>query len=90
MSEQSPEYAAEYGPEYAHAVADILTLLGEAERAGLQSDRAQKLRDQLERSPHLTPARISDIERSIRKWLARREDARQDAQDDVTADRLLP
>ncbi len=75
-----PEYGPEYGPEYAHAVADLLTLLAEAERAGLQQARAQKLRDQLEQGSHLTPAHISDIEQSLRKWLARREN--------VTAKRL--
>lgn len=82
VAEQSPEYGPEYGPEYAHAVADLLTVLGEAERAGLQSVRAQGLRDQLEQGPQLSPARISDIERSLRKWLARREN--------VTASRLSP
>lgn len=78
VAEQSPEY----GPEYAHAVADLLTLLAEAERAGLRSARAQQLRNQLEQGSQLTPARISDIERSLRKWLARQED--------VTANRLSP
>ncbi len=73
----------EYGSEYSNVVADILTLLGEAERAGLQGTRAQRLRDQLERGPPLSPARTSHIERSLRKWLARQEDS-----GDVTADRL--
>ncbi|MGI9091276.1 MAG: hypothetical protein ACR2GG_09250 [Gemmatimonadaceae bacterium] len=75
VAEQAPEYGPEYGPEYAHAVADLLTLLAEAERAGLQPVRAQRLRDQLERGLQLTPARISDIEQSLRKWLARRDGA---------------
>ncbi len=78
--EYAPHYAPEYGPEYAQAATDLLTLLGEAERVGLQPARAQRLRDQLEHGPQFTPARISDIERSIRKWLVRQED--------VTAKRL--
>lgn len=82
VAEQSPEYGTEYGPEYAHAVADLLTLLAEAERAGLRSARAQQLRDQLEQGNQLTHARISHIERSLRKWLVRQED--------VTANRLSP
>lgn len=91
VAEKSPEYQAEYGPEYgpeyAHAVADLLTLLAEAERAGLRPARAQKLRDQLEQGPRLTPARISDIEQSIRNWLARKNDV---THDNVTDDRLSP
>lgn len=78
--EHGPQYGPEHGPEYAHAVADILTLLAEAERAGLRPERAERLRDQLEQGPQLTPERISDIERSLRKWLTRREN--------VTVDRL--
>lgn len=84
VAERSQEYGREYDPEYdleyAHAVADVLTLLAEAERAGLRSARAQQLRDQLEQGTQLTPARIADIERSLRKWLARH--------DDVTTNRL--
>ncbi len=87
QAEPSSEYSSEYGPEYAHAVADLLTLLAEAERTGLRPARAQKLRDQLEQGPRLTPARISDIEQSIRNWLARKNDV---TRDNVTDDRLSP
>ncbi len=91
VAEKSPEYQAEaspeYGPEYGHAVADLLTLLAAAERAGLRPARAQKLRDQLEQGPRVTPARISDIEQSIRIWLARKNDVKHD---NVTDDRLSP
>lgn len=82
VAEQSPEYGPEYGAEYAYAVADLLTLLADGERVGLPSARAQRLRDQLEQGPRLTPARISEIERSLRNWIARHED--------VTANRLSP
>lgn len=90
VAEQSPEYGLEYGPEYVHAVADLLTLLAEAERVGLPSARAQRLRDQLQQGPQLTSARISEIERSLRNWIARQEDLQDDVQEDVTGNRLSP
>lgn len=62
-----------YGAGYAHALADLLTLLAEAERAGLRSARAAKLRSALERGDRYTPARLAEIERALRQWLKRRE-----------------
>lgn len=59
--------------EYAHALADLLTLLADAERAGLRGERAARLRAALDRGDRYTPTRISEIERSLRHWLRRRE-----------------
>lgn len=80
--ENIAEYGPEYGPEYLHVVADLLSLLAQAERAGLQSPRAHQLRDRLEQGDTLTPAHISRVERWLRRWLDRHED--------VTAKRLSP
>ncbi len=74
---------AEQSPAYRQASADLLALLSDAEKAGLSPRRAQKLRDQLERGPVVLPARVAELERSLRNWLHRREK-------DVTGFRLLP
>lgn len=78
IAERSPGY----GQHHAHAAADLLNLLAEAERAGLRMERASRLRVRLEQPPPLSPARIAELERSLRRWLSRR--------DDVTAHRLSP
>ena len=75
---------AESPPGYRHESADLLELLGDAERAGLSAQRAQRLRDQLERGPSIPSARVAEIERSLRNWLHKRE------RKDVTGFRLLP
>jgi hypothetical protein len=72
----------ERSPEYGNASSDLLGLLTEAERAGLSTDRAQRLRERLERGPAILPERVAEIERSLRNWLYRRED--------VTGSRLSP
>jgi hypothetical protein len=84
---------AEQSPEYRHAAADLLDLLREAERAGLPAARAQRLRDRLEHGPLIVPSRIVELERSLRKWLARRDDlsvgpgaGRRDASRDASRD----
>jgi len=77
---------AEQSPEYRHAAADLLDLLLEAERAGLPAERAQRLRERLEHGPAVLPARLAELERSVRNWLHRREGNRPD----VTGSRLLP
>ena len=74
---------AEQSPEYREASTDLLRLLGDAEKAGLSARRAQRLRDQLEHGPVISPTRVAEIERSLRNWLHRREK-------DVTGFRLLP
>jgi hypothetical protein len=73
---------AEQSPEYRSASSDLLGLLVEAEQAGLPSDRAQRLRDRLERGPAILPSRMVELERSLRNWLFRKEN--------VTGSRLSP
>lgn len=73
---------AEQSPEYRSASSDLLGLLVEAEQAGLPSDRAQRLRDRLERGPAILPSRMAELERSLRNWLYRKEN--------VTGSRLSP
>jgi hypothetical protein len=80
----SASMVSERTPEYLRASADLLQLLGDAERAGLRRSRAQRLRDQLECGPVMLPSRIAELERSLRNWLYRREGK------DVTGSRLLP
>lgn len=67
------EHDSAYGAEYAHVIADLLTLLADAERAGLRGARAAKLRSKLERGDRYTPERLTEIERALRHWLKRRE-----------------
>ncbi|MDQ2889009.1 MAG: hypothetical protein M3R65_00455 [Gemmatimonadota bacterium] len=69
-------------PENHEAFSDLLDLLSQAEQAGLAPQRADLLRERIERGPALLPARISELERSLRNWLHRRED--------VTGFRLSP
>lgn len=69
----SEEHDPAYGAEYAHLLADLLTLLADAERAGLRGARAAKLRSKLERGDRYTPERLAEIERALRQWLKRRE-----------------
>lgn len=73
---------AEQSPEYRSASSDLLGLLVEAEQAGLPRDRAQRLRDRLERGPAILPSRMVELERSLRNWLFRKEN--------VTGSRLSP
>ena len=76
---------AEPEPEYKnnrYATADLLELLIEAEEAGLKRERGLRLRRELRREPAPTPARIAELERSLRNWLHRRVD--------VTGSRLSP
>jgi hypothetical protein len=73
---------AERSPECRQAATDLLGLLSDAERAGLSAERAQRLRDRLERGPVILPSRVAELERSLRNWLHKRED--------VTGFRLLP
>lgn len=61
-------------PEHAHAVADLLTLLADAERAGLSPDRATRLRTTLESGAPTSVERIRELERSLRGWLGKRGD----------------
>ncbi|MES2359094.1 MAG: hypothetical protein V4529_12250 [Gemmatimonadota bacterium] len=73
---------AEQSPEYRSASSDLLGLLVDAERAGLPRERAQRLRDRLERGPAILPSRMVELERSLRNWLFRKEN--------VTGSRLSP
>ena len=73
---------AEQSPEYRSASSDLLGLLVDAEQAGLPTDRAQRLRDRLERGPAILPSRMAELEQSLRNWLYRKEN--------VTGSRLSP
>jgi len=73
---------SEPSQEYRLASADLLDLLRAAESAGLSRQRAQRLRDQVERGPAMLPSRIAELERSLRNWLHRKEN--------VTGSRLSP
>jgi hypothetical protein len=72
---------AESSPKYGDASTDLLDLLFEAEQAGLRLDRVQRLRERIERGV-IGPARLVEIERSLRNWLHRHVD--------VTGSRLSP
>jgi hypothetical protein len=73
---------AEIPAKYGEAMTDLLGLLDEAERAGLPRENAERLRTRLGRAPAVAPARIVELERSLRNWLYERGD--------VTGPRLSP
>ena len=61
---------------YPAAVADILALLDTAERVGLRSGRAMRLRSKLERGFTIDAERMAAMEQWLRDWLARHEAVR--------------
>lgn len=57
----------------ANAAADVLDLLSRAERKGLPGQRAEILRNRVNRYPGLSPSRVKRIETALRSWIRRRE-----------------
>lgn len=60
---------------YSAAMVDVLSLLDSAERAGLRSGRAMRLRAKLERGLVLDAERMSAVEQWLRDWLGYHEAA---------------
>ena len=68
-------HAGETSPSRDALISDMLDLLAEAERSGLDSNRTAKLRSRIERGT-LEPGAIERLEAAVRRWLARRDRAR--------------
>lgn len=59
----------------ASLVSDLLDLLGVAERAGLPAERAERVRKVVSQDPPASLTRVTELERGLRTWLARRASA---------------
>lgn len=75
LFESVPRRQAAAAEDYPAVVADVLSLLDSAERAGLRSGRAMRLRAKLERGLVLDAERVSAVEQWLRDWLAHRQGA---------------
>lgn len=62
-------------PGHAATASDLLDLLGVAERAGLRTRRAARLRERLGHGPPIALERMEQLERYLRGWLEKQDRA---------------